>query len=406
MASAFIYSARARDGRAVRGTLVAESLVSAQAHLARRALCVTELLPASRPGLAALRSTFVGSGKKQARVAFFRVLAAMVSAGVPLRRAFDVGIERCEDEGFAEALRSLCADIEHGFSLSDAMSRRPREFSPTLCALVKAGETGGALDRVLERIALMLERERTTRKRIGAALAYPAVVATTACGLIVFLIVQTVPGFASMYDALRVPLPPSMRLLVEVGTTLRSPLSWLVLCAGCVGVAAVGAIAASSPRIREEIERVLLALPLFGPLQKKASVAAIARSLGMLMRGGVEVLSALAVVRDGLERRLFRRSMSDVRDALERGETLSHAMARSDLFDALVIHMVRAGEETGRLDDMLERLADYYDIDVETALAALTAIIEPLLMLVLGLAVGAIVASILLPLYSLIVSIR
>ncbi len=406
MAVLFSYTARSTDGRFVAGSMQAESQEHALSHLRMRSLFVTSLqrsvsVKGNVTGLFALLPV-----RASARLTFFRSLATLVRAGVPLRRALDVTIEQCADARLAEALRSVASDIDTGTSLSFALSRRPREFSQLFVAMIKAGELGGVLDQVLERLATMLELDRAMQKRLSAALAYPAVVTCAAIALVLFLVANIVPAFAGLFAQMHVKVPLSTKILIAVGSAMSSPINDALVLA-VVGAGAFGLrVAWTRPQLAAQLDRVMLRLPLAGALIRKAIVARIARTLGTLLRSGVPILSALSSCEEVVGSVLYARAMQNVADELRDGHAMTVPLENSRLFDPIFLQLVRVGEETGTLDAMLLRVAEYFEVDVESAIAALGSIIEPVLIIVLGTVVGTIVASVLIPLYSIIGSIK
>ncbi len=406
MPAVFNYAARNADGRFVAGAISAETPEQALAHLRTRALFITALEKAgSSRGIVASVFTMLPVNAS-ARLAFFRSLATLLHSGVALRRALEVTIEECRDSRLAEGLRSIASDIEAGVPLSSAMGRRPREFSPLFIAFVRAGEVSGTLDRVLERLAQFLERDRALRKRVKAALAYPAIVAFAALALVLFLIANTVPAFASMFTEMHVRLPLSTKILLAVGQALTVPSVWIVLLAIPAG-APLGALAIRrSEAAQSMLDALRLHAPVFGPIVRKATVGSYARTLGTLLQSGVTLMTALDASRDVVESIVYRKCLGALPDALREGDPLAVPLEKSLLFDPLFLQLVRVGEETGALDSMLLRLAEYYELDVETAITTLGSVLEPILILLLGTVVGTIVASILIPLYSIIGSIK
>ena len=398
MPALFHYTARSSEGVFVRGSLEAADAAAALGWLRARALFVTSLESGS-----GIRGSVAGAigGKANAGavVSFFRSFSVLVHAGVPMRRALDVTVQQCADGRLREALAAVAADLENGLSLSDAMARRPRDFRPLHVTLIKAGEAGGVLDDVLERLAELLERERTARKRLGAALVYPGTVAAAASALVVFLLTSVVPMFRSMYEQMHVPLPPITAMLLEAGSALQLPWTWAAIVLGLGSCAA----AARSARVREAL---FLRAPFAGSVMRKAALAMLARTLGTLLRSGVGIVAALEVAAETVARTPYSESLAALRASLAGGAAFSQTLARSSLYEPLFIQMLRVGEETGTLDAMLLRIADYYDLDVETALAALGSLLEPFLMLFLGGAVAFITAAVFIPLYTLIGSMK
>ena len=402
----YFYTARRSDGAFVSGSLQAESHEKALANLRLRALFVTSLERSGSARAAGLSMFGFLPLDEGARVGFFRAFATLIASGVPMQRALDVALAQCKDRRLAEALRAVASDLEQGSSLSSAMSRRPREFSELFVAMVRAGELAGALDEILERLATLLERDRALRKRVAAALAYPAVVAASALGLMAFLIANTVPAFAAMFSGLHVELPLSTRILIAMASALHGAGIWSAFAASAILICGATYVLRAVPRCKSWWHGIRIHVPLFGPLVRKTTVARIARTLGTLLRAGVPVLAALDATRDVVENVHYASCIAAVAASLRAGDSLIEPIEQSGLFDPLVVQLLRAGDETGTLDAMLLRLADYYELDVETAIAALSSLVEPCLVIVLGAIVGVIVGSILVPLYSLIGSIH
>jgi len=406
MASVYAYTARNGEGRFVAGSLQAENREQALAHLRTRTLFVTSISAAGSATSVIGSIVTAWPISAAARTAFFRSFATLIRAGVPIRRALDVVVESCRDARLREAFRSVSSDIESGSELSTAMSRRPREFSRLFVAMIRAGELGGALDDILERLATLLERHLAVRKKVRAALAYPVIVASAALGLVLFLVGSTVPAFASMFAEMRVTLPWSTRVLIAAGNALKNPLVWGAVAASPPLILGTIRAGRRSQRIAIRIDQFVLALPVFGAVLRKAVITRFSRTLGTLLLSGVPLLEAIGAANDVIDNAVYSRLTRDLSAALREGTSIAVALEQSSLFEGLFLQLVRVGEETGTLDAMLLRIADYYELDVETAVAALGSVIEPILMIALGALVGVIVASILIPLYSMIGSIK
>ncbi len=402
----FYYTARNAEGSFVRGAIEGASRSGALANLRTRAVFVTSLWAANTTQGVLASSLHLGAVKPGALVAFFRAFATLISAGVPMRRSIEVTIEQCSDSRLREALRAILRDIEGGTPLSDAMSRRPREFSRLFVAMIRAGEIGGVIEEVLGRLASFLERDRASGKRLAAALTYPAIVALTAAALIVYLLSSIVPMFASLFEQMHVDLPASTSLLLELGMAFHNGPSWIVMLAATAAAALCLRRILSTKRGRLFWDRHKLRLPVFGALLRKSALARLSRMLGSLLKSGVGLIVALEVVADVVGNSAYEQNVLALRQALREGDPLAEPLARSGLYDPLVIQMVRVGEETGTLDAMLLRIAGYYELDIETALSTLGAILEPVLIVALGGVVGFIVFAIFIPLYTLIGSIK
>jgi type IV pilus assembly protein PilC len=404
-AETYRYAARTIAGEPVRGSMEAPDADAVLASLRTRALFVTHVERESGLVRALSRRIPLGTPKRRALLAFFRSFATLIRAGVPMRRALEVAIERAGDNVLRESLRSVLADIEQGGTLGDAMAKRPRSFPPLYVAMVRAGEAGGILDDVLERLAAFLEREAELRKKVRSALAYPAVVLSAALGLVLFLVARIVPMFAQMFEAFHVELPLSTRLLLGLGAALQQPLSWVSAAAGASAMAACSLALLRSPRGALALDRLRLRIPVVGPLLSKSITARIARMLATLLRAGIELVGALEVVRPVAGSPAYAQALRRVDAALRAGDPLTTPLEASALFDPLAVAMIRIGEESGQVDEMLLKVAAYFESDVESAIATLGSVVEPLLIGVLGVVVGFIVFSVFIPLYSLIGSV-
>lgn len=402
MAGVYHYTARSSAGAFVSGSLEAADADAALSALRGRALFVTSLEAASSLRGAIFGALFSGGSSRDALAPFFRTFSVLVRAGVPMRRALDVTREQCESRHLREALAAVGSDIETGLPLSEAMLRRPRDFSRVHVAMIKAGEAGGVLDEVLERLAGVVERDRSARKKLAAALAYPAVVACAAVAVLVFLLVSAVPMFAGMFAQMHAPLPPVTVVLMAFSATLKQPRTWvaggMAFALAALAFARLRALPAAAARL----EMLGMRVPRIGSILRKSSAASIARMLGTLLRSGVGIITALDVLSESVTSIPYRESLSALRDSLARGSSVSEPLARSALYEPLFVQMVRAGEETGALDAMLLKIAEYYDVDVDAALTALAALVEPALMLLLGGAVAFIAAAVFVPLYTLV----
>lgn len=404
-AGLYRYAARTAAGELVRGTMEAPDADAVLASLRTRALFVTGLERERGLARALSRRIVLGAPKRRALLAFFRSFATLIRAGVPLRRALEVAIERAGDGVLREALRAVLAEVEQGGALGDALAKRPRAFAPLYVAMVRAGEAGGILDDVLERLAAYLEREAELRKKVRAALAYPAVVLSAALGLVLFLVARIVPMFAQMFAAFHAELPLPTRVLLGLGTALQQPSSWVLAAASTGALAAGSAALARSPGGALALDRLRLRLPVVGALLGKAITARLARTLATLLRAGIELVTALEVVRPVAGSAAYARALAGVDAALRAGEPLTAPLEASALFDPLAVALIGTGEESGQLDEMLLAVAAYFESDVESAVATLGAVVEPLLIGALGLVVGFVVFSVFIPLYALIGSV-
>jgi len=403
MASAtFRYTARTLDGKSVCGSMHAADTGAVLALLRSRALVATSIDRESDLGGRLRGMLRAGGISHAALVAFFRSFVTLIRAGVPIQRSLEVTIERCADGRLTEALRSVLADVENGSALSDALGRRPREFPVLYVAMVRAGEAGGILDDVLERLAVLLERESALRKSIRTALAYPAIVLVCAAALIVFVIAKIVPMFADVFAGFHLDLPLPTRLLLELGHALATPFPWLAAALALPAAALAVIVPARTPRGALLADAARLRAPVIGPLLQRAIMARVARLLATLLRSGVELVAAIDAVIPVCGSPQYAQAFERANVALRAGEPLAAALDAGGRFDPLFTALVHVGEETGAVDEMLLRAALSFEADLEATIATLGAVVEPALIVILGGIVGFIVLSIFLPLYSLI----
>jgi type IV pilus assembly protein PilC len=406
MASTYYYVARTTDGERVAGSMLADRADAVVAHLRSRALFVITVVTGGSVEGRFERLRSFAPASRTALVAFFRSLATMVAAGVPLHRSLSVTIAQCADGRLAEALRAVRSDLEAGMSLAAAMRRHPAIFSDLYVATVEAGESGGVLDDVLERLAGLAARDRAFRNKVGSALTYPLVVLAAASLLTFFLVATIVPTFARMFEQLGAPLPLPTRVLLWVGSHASSRDGLLLVGALFSAVAAAIVLLRRSRSARGAFERFRLIIPVSGNIERKTVVARISRMLSSLLRCGVDLLRAIDIVAPVSGNSAYTRALRELGVALREGTSIAEPLQNSPLFDPLVVQMVRVGEETGALDAMLLRVAEHYEGDVEVAVATLGATIEPVLIGGVGLVVGAIVFAIFVPLYTMIGHIR
>ncbi len=402
----YYYSARSEDGIFVRGSLQVATAREALALLSNRGLFVSFIDEGSSVRGALSSILQMRPPSQNAIVAFFRSLATLMHAGVSLPRSLAICAEQTGDSRLREALNGIAAELRNGRALSEALLMRPGEFSQLAAASVKAGEHSGKLDEILLRLAAGLERDHMLRRKLAAALTYPAVVLAATLGVTTLLLTTTVPVFQTMYEQLRVEVPTILRILVSAGEMLKSG-SFILTATCAAGVLAVVALRSrASSGIAWALESIQFGLPVIGVIARKAGAARFARLLGMLLECGISLHSAVPIVTQATQSSRFRTSAEALGRSLFEGSPISPALEESGLYDSFFVQLVRVGEETGTVAEMLLRIAEYYELDVEAALQQLGTALEPALIIVLGSIVGTIAAAIFIPLYSLIGSIK
>jgi type II secretory pathway component PulF len=328
-----------------------------------------------------------------------RQLATLVKAGMPLLRALRTVSDQLDGGPLREVFVGVATDVESGVKFSEALSRHPRWFPPFYVNMVRAGELGGLLDEILKRLAELLERQARLRDRVRSALMYPAFVLCAAFAILLILMTFVVPTFVGMFTELGSSLPWPTQLLVTTSAILKA--WWWAVAAGASAAGLLTRAWLATPAGARMADVLSLHLPVFGSLVERLLISRFARTLGTLLGSGVPILGALETTRATVTNRLMDEALLEVEQRLKVGESLARPMELSGVFPPLVTRMVALGEETGQLDQMLMRVADTYEEEVEVQLAGLTQLLEPMLIVIVGGMVGFIVIAMFLPLMSL-----
>ncbi|MBV8887467.1 MAG: type II secretion system F family protein [Chroococcidiopsidaceae cyanobacterium CP_BM_RX_35] len=400
------YVARVRDskGNAKKEKVVAETPGQARSALRQQGFFIQEIKQAqslslkSDIDLSGIQSALTGVSVKDKAV-FSRQFAALVNAGVAIVRGLGLLSEQCRNPKMKKALSEISSDVQQGVNLSEAMRKHPQCFDNLYVSMIQAGEVGGVLDEVLNRLAKLLEDVAKLQNQIKSAMAYPTVVGLLAIAIFIGMTVFLIPIFAGIFKQLNAPLPALTQFMLGVSEVLRS---WkLVVVIGLVIAATIAYRMYYKTRVgRETIDRLSLKVPLFGDLIQKTAVARFSRTFGALTRSGVPILTALEIIRDTAGNQVIANAVDASRRDIQQGGMISIALEKEKVFPVMAIQMISIGEETGELDKMLGKVADFYEDEVEQAVKALTSIIEPLMIVVLGGMVGMILLSMYLPLFS------
>jgi type IV pilus assembly protein PilC len=334
-------------------------------------------------------------------VLFSRQFATMVNSGLSLIRALAVLVDQTESSSLAEVIRQVRSDVEKGTSLSQAMEKHPKVFGELYVAMIKAGEVGGVLDETLERLADMLEANLNLRSKIKSAMAYPIVVGVLIMFVTTAMIVFVVPIFADMYEEMGggASLPAPTLVLVALSNIMTS--YWWALILGTVGLVVGFRRWKRTESGRYMWDTAKLKIPVFGKLAHKTSLSRFARTFAVLSRTGVPILQAIDIVSATSGNRKMSKALEDVKASVRDGESLAEPLARHDIFPPMVVQMMTVGEETGALDEMLGKVSDFYNREVDDMVSALTSLIEPLLIVVMGITVGGILIALYLPIFNL-----
>ena len=336
-------------------------------------------------------------------VVFTRLFATMIGAGLPLVQSLRVLGRQTENKSFRKVIRSMVRDVESGDTLSGAMGRHGKVFSELSVSLVAAGETAGALDTILGRLADFLEKHGALGRKVRAALIYPAMIFAVTIPAVAILLIFVIPTFESMFASADVPLPLPTRMVIAASVVVQR--YWWASLGAVPALVVMLRYAHGTSRGRLLMDRLLLAVPLVGDLLRKAAVSRFTRTLGTLVASGVSILQGLEVTARTAGNRVIHDAVMMSRAAIERGETIARPLEESGAFTPMVVRMVEVGEQTGALDEMLERVADFYEQEVDMALEAVIAMVEPVMIVVLGVVVGGMIVAMYLPIFEMITAV-
>jgi type IV pilus assembly protein PilC len=340
-------------------------------------------------------------------VQFTRQLSTLQDAGLPILRSLRI-LEEQQKPGLLKAvLRAVGDDVEGGATLSEAMAKHPKAFDRLYTNMVAAGETGGVLDVILQRLAEFMEKAQKLKRKVIGAMVYPAVVITFAIAIVAFIMVTVVPKFNDIFAEFDTELPAITKLLIGFSEWFAGgrPPGWAVVLVSPIAVILIIKLLKQSRGGRYFLDRVYMAVPIMGSLLRKSAIARFTRTLGTLINAGVPILEAINITKDTSGNEVYSRALVKVHDSIREGETFATPLRAARVCDSIVVNMIDVGEETGELDKMLIKVADNYDEEVEVAVASMVSILEPVMVVVLGGIVGFIVVALFAPLVSLIQSV-
>jgi type IV pilus assembly protein PilC len=392
----FVYVARETvSGREIRNSVDAATEQAAIAALLNRNMLVLSIqekvgkqgrTSGGRVGLAEL-------------VIFTRQLATMIDAGLAMVQSLQALADQTTNKIMRDVIRDICARVESGDSFSEALQKHPKAFSRLYVCMVAAGEQGGLLAEILARLAVYLENTARLRKKVKSAMMYPSVVTIVAILITIFLLVKVVPVFGEIFTSFNAALPAPTQYLINVSNLVKKYLILFALAGGAAGYGWVYFIKTPTGRWFWDSRRIKL--PIFGIIAHKICLARFTRTLASLVRSGVPILEVLQIVSQTVGNVVMEKAVKTAALDIERGESISVALAKHPIFPSMIIRMVTAGEQTGKIDNMLERIADFLDEEIETTLSGLTALIEPILIVFLGVVVGGMVICMFLPIFKL-----
>ena len=389
------YVAKEKMGRTVSGTLEYSDRSLLIAALRKKGLVIISIEDTKRK-----KAIFLGKRVKLEEVVIFsRQLATMVDSGIPLVQAMDILADQIENPNFKKIVSTIRDDIEVGSSLSEALLKHPQVFSPLYINMVKAGESSGSLDDILDRLASYLEKSNNLQRKVKSSLIYPAVVISMAILITLVMLLKVIPTFKGIFKMLGGTLPLPTRILILISDTLRKMFLYVVIALSGIIFAIKKYLKTSQGRA--VFDSSILRLPVLGPLFRKVAVAKFTRTLATLVKSGVPILSSLEIVGKTSGNSVIEKALEDVRKSIKEGENIAGPLEKSGVFPPMVVRMVNVGEQTGELEKMLGKIADFYDDQVDAAVSGLTSLIEPLIIGFLGIVIGGIVIAMFLPIFKM-----
>jgi len=404
VATVFQWSGKTTKGIIETGEMTAATKEEVIAQLRKRNITATIVTEKTKKSL--LGKVSFGSGVKDKDIVIFtRQFATMIDAGLPLVQALDILSTQVESKALSNALAQVKGDVESGATYADALKKHTRIFSELYVNMVAAGEAGGILDTILNRLAAYIEKAMKLKKKVKGAMVYPAVVSSIAVFVIAVIMIFVVPTFSKMFTTLGGTLPLPTMLVIKASNFIAG-IGGLLTAAAIVGFVVFIVQVRRTEKGKYTTDKILLKLPIFGPLLNKVAVAKFTRTLGTLVSSGVPILDGLEITAKTSGNKVIEYAIMDVRKGVVSGKTLAEPITKAKVFPPMVTHMIAVGESTGALDAMLSKIADFYDDEVDAAVSNLTAMMEPMLMVFLGGAVGFIVVAMYLPIFKLITLIK
>lgn len=407
MATTFKYQARDASGKTVSGTITAHSQSDVVADLRRRALVPIQIKKAGggslfggkKGGDRKRKVATKASVKKGELEVFTRQLATMLSAGIPMLEALEILADQAESPGFAYCLNQVVDDIRSGADLSRALEPHTKVFSDIYISMVRAGEVSGQIDTILTRLAEYLEAAAHLRQEIKSAMTYPVISLFLVFGIASFLMIGIVPSFKPVFESLEVDLPGLTVTIMDIADFMRE--KWYLILGGVVGLFFGLRIWKTTEQGALAWDHMILRLPIFGRLFKKVALSRFSRTFSTLVKSGVPILGAMEIVSDTVGNRVISKIVDEAKESVKQGDTLSDPFSKYPLFPPMVTKMIGIGERAGALDALLEKIADFYDQQVEAEVKGLTSMIEPVMIAIMGFIVGGIVLAVFLPIFKL-----
>ncbi|MDQ1552384.1 MAG: type pilus assembly protein PilC [Actinomycetota bacterium] len=402
MPETFSYKVRDKAGKLVEGQLEAENAQLVVSKLRSMGYVPIEIEQQGGGGLGRdLKIPFLSDRIKLKDVSIFsRQFATMINSGLSMLRSLYILAEQTESKPLAAVVNQVRLDVERGASLSAALAKHPKAFNRLYVAMVRAGEAGGVLDSVLQRLAMTIEKQVELRRKVKSAMTYPLVVSLLVALLVTAMLLFVIPMFQNIYQSLGGKLPLPTQILINVSNVVRN--FWFIVFAAEIGAVFAFRWWINSEEGRKRWDAIKLKAPIFGGLARKTALARFGRTLSALVRSGVPILESLDIVAETAGNWVVSEAVRDTQQQVKRGEPLSKRLEEHAVFPPMVVQMMTVGEETGALDEMLDKIADFYDQEVEATVNALTSLIEPILIVVMGIVIGGMIIALYLPMFDVI----
>ena len=398
----FAYSGRTRTGQIVTGEHVADTMDAAVAALRRDQIMITKIDPAASKADAKPKAAKKGGVKVPSKnlAIFTRQFSVMIDAGLPLVQCLDILGRQEPHKGFSEVILKVREDVESGAALADAMKKHVKTFDALYANMIAAGEAGGILDTILKRLATYIEKSVKLKSEVKSAMIYPVAVIVIAVLVVGAILWKVIPTFAQLFSGLGAQLPLPTRVVIAMSDGIVAYGWVLIVAAGIAGYAFKSYYGTESGR--RVIDRIALKLPILGNILRKVAVARFCRTLSTLLASGVPILDGLDITARTSGNAIIEDAIQTTRSGIERGETISGPLRETNVFPSMVVQMINVGETTGALDAMLSKIADFYEEEVDAAVAGLLTLMEPVMIAFLGVVVGGIVIAMYMPIFDLI----
>ncbi len=392
---AFTYTARTAQGELKTATIDAPTREDVVAQLRRQRLSVVKVDEETKS-----KKPRRGSIKMRDVVIFTRQFSTMINAGLPLVQALDILAKQTENKNLSNVTRSVVFDVESGHTVADALAKHPNAFTDLYVNMVAAGEAGGILDTILMRLATFLEKNDALVRKVKGAMIYPGVIMSVAFLAITVLLLFVIPVFETMFASVGLALPLPTRIVMGISRFLKS--YWYLIGGGIFGFTLLFRRYYKTPSGKLTIDKLMLKLPVLGDVLRKSAVSRFTRTLGTLISSGVSILDGLEITAKTAGNRVIQDAIMASRSSIASGETIAAPLQKSNVFPPMVISMIAVGEQTGGLDEMLSKIADFYDEEVDAAVSGLLSLLEPVMIVFLGVVVGGMVVAMYLPIFDMI----